>query len=278
MLQAWANGPAIEAHRGEQKEPGGLRGVAARVRGCARRCRVRREGLAGYWRRSAAPSWSSAPSGVHIVIDSSASAGDAGARISINTPQGVRAKQIVDMLNLTGRSARSGSRRSPRPTRSTTSARSWTTCGGNAPTGLPGRHPGRRRPCTCRRPTARARDIELHTGDDTWSTGVRRHHRAAGDPPGPTSTPPWRTRPPVPRSRSTVAATVRRIEHRRLHCHWRPSSSSTSPRRGGGRQGRHRVLGRPADHHRRGQDRRLVGIRQDARRHPDLSPHGPPAR
>ncbi|MFN8228166.1 MAG: serine hydrolase [Mycobacterium sp.] len=29
----------------------------------------------------------------------SASAGDAGARISINTPQGVRAKQIVDMLN-----------------------------------------------------------------------------------------------------------------------------------------------------------------------------------
>ena len=38
-FQAWAQGPAIEAHAGAAGQPGGHRRLAAGVRGCDGRCR-----------------------------------------------------------------------------------------------------------------------------------------------------------------------------------------------------------------------------------------------
>ena len=43
-FQAWASGPADRGAQGAADQPGGHRRVAARVRGCAGRCRVRRQG------------------------------------------------------------------------------------------------------------------------------------------------------------------------------------------------------------------------------------------
>ena len=44
-FQAWANGPAIEAHAGERREPRRHRRIAAGVRGRAGRCGDRRHGV-----------------------------------------------------------------------------------------------------------------------------------------------------------------------------------------------------------------------------------------
>ena len=44
-FQAWATGPAIEAHAGHAEQSGGDRRVAAGVRGCVRRCRIRTPGV-----------------------------------------------------------------------------------------------------------------------------------------------------------------------------------------------------------------------------------------
>ena len=44
-FQAWATGPAIEAHKGQQRKSRRHRGVAAGVRGCVGRCGDRRQGV-----------------------------------------------------------------------------------------------------------------------------------------------------------------------------------------------------------------------------------------
>ena len=44
-FQAWATGPAIEAHAGQRRQPGRNRIVAAGVRGCVGRCGHRRRGV-----------------------------------------------------------------------------------------------------------------------------------------------------------------------------------------------------------------------------------------
>ncbi len=52
-FQAWASGPAVEAHKGQQAKPAGHRRIAAGVRGCAGRCRARCPGVAAAGRCTA---------------------------------------------------------------------------------------------------------------------------------------------------------------------------------------------------------------------------------
>jgi hypothetical protein len=200
------------------------------------------------------------------------SAGDAGVRISINTPQGVRAKQVVDMLNSDWPIGPIGIK--------TLAAPNLVDYVGTVMDNLWWERPYRAARVDIRAGAATLhlstsygarQDIELHTGDDTLVdrftvTTVPPVIHSWADVDAALANIGGRYSTAFPAS-STAAASSSPDPTPPTHCPWRPSSSCTSstPWRTGSRP--HRVLGRPVDHHRRGQDRRLVGVRQDARRH-----------
>ena len=74
-FQAWATGPAVEAHAGQRANPGRHRRVAAGVRGCVGRCRDRRKGLARAGRVAARPRLTVA---VTLVVALACGCADAG--------------------------------------------------------------------------------------------------------------------------------------------------------------------------------------------------------
>ena len=96
-------------HRGARRPPGqsgGDRRVAAGVRGCVRRCRIRAHGVVRRQGRLRVAALTAAAVLVAALSPGcapppapSANAADAGRQIDMSTPAGLRAQQTLDMLN-----------------------------------------------------------------------------------------------------------------------------------------------------------------------------------
>ena len=105
-FQAWATRPCRRGARRSARQSGGHRRVAARVRGCAGRCGDRRQRRNAGRARRRATALTVAVALVVALACGCAHAGPAACRtprtachIDTNTPQGLRAKQTMDMLN-----------------------------------------------------------------------------------------------------------------------------------------------------------------------------------